>query len=182
MRILSICTRSNIHWVTKAVVRLLSPVWLFLTPWTAAHPAPLSYTISQILLKLMSIELVILSKLLIFCHPHSPSFAFNISQHQGLPMSQVFTSGGQSMRPSALTSILPMNIQGWFPLGLTGLIIVQSKGLSRILSSTTVLLLQHQFFSNYPSLWSKSHIRTWLLEKTYLWLYIHYHQNDIFVL
>ena len=76
------------------------------------------------------------------------------------PMSWLFTSGGQSFGASA--SVLPMNIQGWFPLGLTGLISLQSKGLSGVLSSTTVW--KHQFFGAQPSLWSSSHIHTWLLE------------------
>ena len=76
-------------------------------------------------------------------------------------MSQLFTSGGQSIRPSA--SVLPMNIQGWFSLGLTGLISLLSKGLSRVFSSTTIL--KHQFFSTQPTLWSNSHINTRLLEK-----------------
>ena len=77
------------------------------------------------------------------------------------PMSQLFTSGSQSTGASA--SVLPMSIQGWFPLGLTGLISLQSKGLSRVFSNTTVW--KHQFFSLQPSLWSNSHIHTWLLEK-----------------
>ena len=66
------------------------------------------------------------------------------------PMSQLFTSGGQSIRASASASVLPMNIQGWFPLGLTGLISLQSKGLSRVFSSTT--LQKHKFFGTQPSL------------------------------
>ena len=78
------------------------------------------------------------------------------------PMSQLFASGGQSIEASA--SVLPMNIQGWFPLGLTALISLQYKGFSRIFSSTTVQ--KHQFFSAQPSFWSNFHIRTWLLEKT----------------
>ena len=76
-------------------------------------------------------------------------------------MSQLFTSGGQSIEASA--SVFPMNIQGWFPLGLTGLISLQSKGLSRVFSNTTVQ--KHQFFGTQPSSWSSSHIHTWLLEK-----------------
>ena len=64
----------------------------------------------------------------------------------------------------SLTLVLPMNIQGWFPLGLTGLISLQSKGLSRIFSNTIVQ--KHQFFTTQLSLWSSSHIHTWLLEKT----------------
>ena len=79
------------------------------------------------------------------------------------PVSQLFTSGGQSVGASASAIVLPMIIQSWFPLGLTGLISLQSKGLSRFFSSTTVR--KHQFFGTQPSLWSSSHIRTWLLEK-----------------
>jgi len=79
------------------------------------------------------------------------------------PMSQFFISGGQSTGVSALASVLPMNIQDWFPLGWTGFISLQSKGLSRVFSNTTVQ--KHQFFSAQLSLWSDSHIQTWLLEK-----------------
>ena len=77
------------------------------------------------------------------------------------PMSQLFASGGQSIGVSASASVLPMNIQDWFPSGCTGLNFLQSKGLSRVFSSTTVL--KHEFFGT--SLWSNSHICTWLLEK-----------------
>ena len=84
-------------------------------------------------------------------------------------VSQFFTSGGQSIGASALASILPINIQDWFPLGLTGFTSFQSKGLSRVFFSTTVL--KHQFFSAQPSLWSSSHICVWPLEKPQLWLY-----------
>ena len=78
-------------------------------------------------------------------------------------MSQFFPSGGQSIRVSASASVLPMNIQDWFPLGWTGWISLQSKGLSRVFSNTT--FQKHQFFSTQLSLWSNSHIHTWLLEK-----------------
>ena len=78
-------------------------------------------------------------------------------------MSWVFTSGGQIIGASTLASVFPMNIQDWFPLGLTGLIFLLSKGLSRVFSNTTVQ--KHQFFSAQLSLWSNSHIHTWLLEK-----------------
>ena len=84
------------------------------------------------------------------------------------PVSQLFTSGSQRFGASASTSVLPMNIQNWFPLGWTGWISLQSKGLSRVFSNTTVG--KHQFFSAQLSLWSKSHIHMWLLEKLYLWL------------
>ena len=77
-------------------------------------------------------------------------------------MSWLFASGGQSIGVSTSASVLPMNIQDWFPLGLTGLISLQSKGLSGVFSNTTVQ--KHQFFGAQPSLWSNSHIHTWLLE------------------
>ena len=76
------------------------------------------------------------------------------------PMSWYFISGGQSIGASA---VLPMNIQGWFPLGLTPFISLQAKGLSRVFSST--IIWNHQFSDAQPSLWSYSHIHTWLLEK-----------------
>ena len=79
------------------------------------------------------------------------------------PVSQFFTSDGQSVRVSASTSVLPMNIQDWFPLGWTGWISLQSKGLSRVFSITTAQ--KHKFFSVPLSLWSNSQIHTWLLEK-----------------
>ena len=78
------------------------------------------------------------------------------------PTRWLFSSGGQSVGALASASVLPMNIQGLFPLGLTGLIFLLSNGLSRVFSST---IRKHQFFSTQPSLWSNSYIRTWLLEK-----------------
>ena len=85
-------------------------------------------------------------------------------------MSQFFASGSQSIGASASASstVLPVTIQDWFPLGLSGLISLQSKGLSRAFSNTTVQ--KHQFFSAQLSLWSNSHIHTWLLGKPWLWL------------
>jgi len=80
------------------------------------------------------------------------------------PVSWLVASGGQTIGTSASVSVLLMNIQGWFPWGWTGLISLQSKGLSRVFSSATVQ--KHQFFSAQPSLWSISHICTWLLEKS----------------
>ena len=79
------------------------------------------------------------------------------------PMSQLFTSGGQSIRASALASVLPRNIQGWYPLGLIDLISLLCKELSRIFSSTTVG--KHQLFCAQPFLWSNSPIYTWLMER-----------------
>ena len=109
-----------------------------------------------------------------WCHPTISSSVVPFSSFlQSFPaswsfqMSQFLASDGQSIGASA--SVLPMNIQGWFPLGLTVLISLVSKGLSRVFSSTTVW--RHQFFSAQPSLWSNSHIHPWLLEKLSLWLY-----------
>ena len=99
-------------------------------------------------------------------HPlSSPSPpAFNLSQHSGsFQMSQFFVSGGQSIGVSASASVLPVNIQDWFPLGWTGWISLQSKGLSRIFSNTTAQ--KHQFFGAQLSVQSNSHIYTWHLEK-----------------
>ena len=80
------------------------------------------------------------------------------------PMSRLFASGGQSIGNSAPASVLPMNIQSWFPLGLTGLISLLSKGLSSVFSGTTIQ--KHQFFGAQASWWSNSHICTWLLKKS----------------
>ena len=88
---------------------------------------------------------------------------------ESLLMSWLFLSGGQSIGASASASVLPMNIQDWFPLGLTSLISLQSKGLSRVFSNTIVW--KHQFFTAQLSLWFNSHICPWLLEKPLLWLY-----------
>ena len=79
------------------------------------------------------------------------------------PMSWLFTLGGLGIQASASASVLPMNMEGWFLLGLMGLISLLFKGLPRVLSSTTVQ--KYQFFNARPSLWSNSHIHTWLLEK-----------------
>ena len=133
-------------------VQSLSHVRLFATPWTIAHQASLSITNSWSPPKLMSIESVMPSNHLILSScpqsfPASGSFQ----------MSQLFASGGQNTGVSALTSVLPMNIQDQFPLGWTGWISLQSKGLLRIFSNTTVQ--KHQFFEAQPSLWFNSHIQ-----------------------
>ena len=136
-----------------------------MTPQTVACQASLSFTISQSLLKLMSIESVMPSNHLILCRPLSSCLqSFPVSGPY--LMSQLFASGSQNIGTSA--SILLMNIQDWSLLGLTGLITLQSKGLSRVFSKTTVQ--KHQFCSAQPSLWSNSHIHNWLLEKSYLGL------------
>ena len=111
-------------------VQSLSHIWLFATPWITARQASLSITNSRSLLKLMSIEPVMPSCHLTLCHPLlllSP-----IPPASGsFPMSQLFAQGGQSIGVSASTSVLPMNTQDWSPLGWTGWISLQLKGLSK---------------------------------------------------
>ena len=123
------------------VVHSLSHVWLFATTWTAARQPSLSFTNSQSLLKLMSTESVMPSNHLILCRPLLllPSI---FPTTRVFPKSQLFASSGQSIGASASASVLPMTSQGWFPLGLTGLIL-QSKELSRVFSSNTVR--KHRF-------------------------------------
>ena len=130
-------------------VQSLSHVQLFANPWTTAQQASMSITSSWSLHKLMSIGSVMPSNHLILCCPLLllPSIFPSIRSFQ---MSQFFTSGGQSIGVSASTSVLPVNIQDWFPLGWTGWISLQSKGLSRAFSNTTVQ--KHQFFSTQLSL------------------------------
>ena len=106
---------------------------------------------------LMSIESVDAIQPSPLLSPSSP--ALNLS-HESFPMNQLFESGGQSIR--ALASVLPVNIQVLFPLGLTGLISLLSRGLSRVFSSTTIL--KHQFFGAQPSLWSNSPICKYLVQ------------------
>ena len=139
-------------------VQLLSHVRLFATPWITAHQASLSITNSRSSLRLMSIESVMPSSHLILCRPllllpPIPPSIRVFSSHQVTKI----------LGASASASVLPMNIQGWSPLRLTGLISLQSKGLSGVFSSTTVR--RHQFFGDLPSLWSNSHNHTWLLGK-----------------
>ena len=116
-----------------------SRVQLFATPWTAAYQASLSITNSQSLLKFMVIELVMPSNHLILCWPLLlPPSIFPSIRVFFFQMSQFFTSAGQRIGVSASASVLPMNIQDWFPLGWTGWISLQSKRLSRVFSNTTV--------------------------------------------
>ena len=164
-------------------VQLLNCVQLFVTPWTAARQASLSITNSQSLLKLMSIELVMPSTISSSVVPYS-SCLQSFPASGSFPVSQLFASGGQSIRISALASDLPKNTQDWSPLGWTGWISLQSKGLLRVFSNTTVqkhqffgaqlslvqkhqffgiqlsLVQKHQFFSVHLSLQSNSHIHT----------------------
>ena len=135
----------------------LSRVWLFATPRTAARQASLSITNSQSLPKPMPTESVMPSNHLILCCPqYLPALGSFL-------MSQLFSWGNQGIGISASTSVLPMNTQDWSPLGWTGWIFLQSKGLSRVFYNTTVQ--KHQFFGAQLSSPSNSHIHTWLLEK-----------------
>ena len=142
-----------------AVVRSLSCVWLFLTPWTAACQTSLSFTISQSLLRLMSVESVMPSNHLILCHPLLlPSVFPSIrvfSNESALPVRWpeywIF-----SISPSNEYSGLISFRMDWFDL-------LTVQGLSRVFSNTTVQ--KHQFFSGHLSSLSNSHIHTWLLEK-----------------
>ena len=143
-------------------VQLLSHVQLFVTPWTVAPQASLSTPNSHNLLKLMSIGSVMPSNHLSSDIPFSSCLQFFPASWSFL-MSQLFASGGQSTGVSTSASVLPMNIQDWFPLGLTGWISLQSREFSRVFSNTTVQ--KHQFLGVQPSLWSSPHIHTWLLEK-----------------
>ena len=144
-----------LHWyfvfctVQFSSVQSLSRVWLFATPWTAVCQASLSITSSRCLLTLLSIESVMPSN-----HPSSvvpfSSCLQSFPESGSFPMSQFFASGGQSIRVSASLSVLPMNTQDWSPLGWTGWISLQSKGLARVFSNTTVQ--KHQLFSTQLSL------------------------------
>ena len=124
-------------------VQSLSCVRLFATPWTAARWASLSITSSRTPPKPRPLSQ--------WCHPTISSSVIPFSScpqslpaSESFPMSQLFSSGGQSIRVSASASVLPMNTQDWFPLGWIGWISLQSKGLSRVFSNTTVK--KYQFF------------------------------------
>ena len=155
-----------LYWLSATVfVQSLSRVRLFVTPWTAACQVSLSFTIARSLFKLMFIGLVMPSNYLILCHP--------------------FSSCPQSLSASVFSSELTLCIMwpkywsfsisssneylGLIFFRITGLISLLSRGLWRIFSSTTVR--QHQFFGAQLSLWSNSHIHTWVLEKPLFWLY-----------
>ena len=140
------------------VVQLLSCIQVFSTQRSAAHQASLSFTISWTCSNW--------SPLSQWCHPtisfsvtHFSSCLQSFPASGSFPMSQLFASRSQSI--GASVSVLPNNIQGWYPLGLPGLISLLS---SRVFSST--MIQKHQFFGTQPSLWSNSHIYTWLLGKT----------------
>ena len=140
----------------------LSRVRLFATPWITARQASLSITNSRSSLRLTSTESVMPSSHLILCRPLLllPPIP---PASESFPMSQLFSWGGQSTGVSAIASFLPKKSQGWSPLEWTGWISLQSKGLSRVFSNTTVQ--KHQFFIAQLSSQSNSHIHTWTQEK-----------------
>ena len=130
---------SMFHSFDLSSVQSPSCVWLFATPWSVAHQASLSITNSQSLLELMSIKSAMPSNHLILVRFSSCLQSFPASG--SFPVSQFFTS---VLAFQLQQLVLPMNIQDWFPLGLTGLISLRSTGLSRVFSNTTVQ--KHQFF------------------------------------
>ena len=145
----------------ESAVQFSSVMSVSLRPHALLHARLPCLSVSQSLLKLMSTESLMPSNHLVLCYPLLllPSI---FPSSRVFPMSQ-FSSGGQSIGASASALVLPMNIQDWFPLGLTGLISLQSKGPSSVFSNTTVG--KHQFFGTQLALRSNSHIHTWLLEK-----------------
>ena len=150
------CQFSSVQFSWSVVSDSLWPHWLQHASLPCPSPTPEVYSNSCSLSRwcqttISSSVITFSSRLQSF--PASGSF----------PVSQFFTSGGQSIGVSASASVLPVNIQDSFPLGWTGCISLQSKGFSRVFSNTTVQ--KHQFFGTQLSLWSNSHIHTWLLEK-----------------
>ena len=141
----------TVYCATGVLTSVYSVILDSATSWTAALQASLSFIISQSLLKLMSIEYVLPSNHLILCCPLllPPSI---------FPSIRLFSNESVlRIRCGASASVLPVNIQDWFPLGWTGWISLQSKGLSSLLQPT---VQNHQFFITQPSLWSSSHICT----------------------
>ena len=143
-------------------VQLLSHVWLFATTWIAARQASLSITNSWVYSNSCPLNW--------WCHPTISSSVVPFSScpqslpaSESFPMSQLFAWGGQSTGVSAVASVLPKNTQDWSPLEWTGWNSLQSKGLSRVFSNTTIQM--HQFFGAQLSSQSNSHIHTWPLKK-----------------
>ena len=144
--------------VVVAVIQSLTRIQLFAIPRTKLLCLPLSPGACSNS-----------SPLSRWCHPTISSSATHFSfwpqsfpESGSFPMSQIFTSDGQRIRVSASTTIFPMNNQGWFPLGVK---LVWSPYSQRTHKSSSTTIWNHQFFRAQPSLWSNSHICTWLLEK-----------------
>ena len=161
--IASLCSISDLSFlrscpISAESVQSLSRIRLFATPGLqharppCTSPTPRAYSNSCALSQ--------------WCHPTISSSVIPFSSYlQSFPASEseFFALGGQSIGASTSASVLPLNIQNWFPLGFTSLISLQSKGLSRVVSNITVQ--KHQFFGAQLSSWSNSHIHTWPLEK-----------------
>ena len=146
---------------------VLSCILFFATPWTTACQASLSFHISQSLLKLTSIDSMKPCNHLLLSHPLLllPSIfpSIGVFSNDWALHNRYWRTCCQSTGALGSAWVLPVNIQGWFPLGLTSLISLLSRGLSRVFTSTTVW--RHQFFSALPFLLSSSHICIWPLEK-----------------
>ena len=155
---ISFCFKSGQHQFSS-----VTHVRLFATPRITAYQASLPITNSWSLPKLMSIESVMPSSHLILLSSPSPSCRQSLPASGSFPVSWLFTWSGQSIEVSASASVLPMNIQDWFPLGWTGWISLQSKGLSRVFYNTTAQ--NQQFFCTQLSSQTNFHIHTWPLEK-----------------
>ena len=140
----------------------LMPIELVMPSSHLIHAGFLSFTVSRRFHRLMTIELVMPSSHLVLRVSFS-SYPQSLPASGSFPISWLFASGGQSVGVSASVSVLPMDIQGWFPFGLTSLNSLLSKWLSRVFSNTTIWV--YQFFGTQPHLWSNSHMHTWLLEK-----------------
>ena len=143
----------------SSVAQSCLTIW---TPWTAASQASLSITNSKSLLWLMSIKSVMPSNHLILCCPLLLLLSM-FPSIRVLSNESALHIRWPKFGVSASTSVIPMNTQGWSPIGWTGWISLQSKGLSRVFSNTTVQ--KYQFFGSQLSSPSNSHIHTWLLEK-----------------
>ena len=153
--------------IIVVVVQLAQSYLTLCNPMDCSMPGFLSYTSPRVCESSCSLSR--------WCHPTVTSSMFLSSScpqsfpaSGSFPMSWLFASGDQSIGVSASASVLPMSIQDWFPLGLTGLTSLQSKGLSRVFSNTTVQ--KHPFFGSQSSSWSNSHICTRLLDRKQLWL------------
>ena len=153
LQIIVVIQSLSCDWITPRALQHTRPPCPPLSPGVCSNACPLSR----------------------WCHPTISSSVSPLSscpqsfpELGSSPVCQLFTLGGQSIEASTSALVLPLNIQDWFPLWLTGFISLLSKGLSEVFFSTTIR--KYQFFSTQPSLWSNSYIRTWLLEKPQLWL------------
>ena len=152
-----------------SVVCPKSYVRFFVTPWTAAYQASLSFTISRVCSNSCPLNW--------WCHLTISSFVAPLSScpqsfpaSGSFPVSWLFTSDDHSIGTSVLESVLLMKIQGWLPLGLTGLVSLQFQGPSRVFSNTTIQ--NHEFFSAQPSFWSNSYMTTGKTIALTIWIFV----------